>query len=116
MILDRDALKWFRPALGQFGISYRDTVGLSDYQPDFAAETNGDLLILEVKAARNLKDATVLAKRAAAVHWCCHASAYTAAHGGKPWSYILVPDEALAENVNLEALIPRFRCKPDRRQ
>jgi len=39
VILDRDALKWLKPAKGQFQIYYRHDAEHLEYQPDFVAET-----------------------------------------------------------------------------
>ncbi|MGE0210082.1 MAG: hypothetical protein AB7S41_00125 [Parvibaculaceae bacterium] len=52
----------------------------------------------------------VLAKRDAAVEWCRHASAHAKCHGGKAWTYALIPHDAIAENMTLEGLIGRFVC------
>jgi type III restriction enzyme len=38
-ILERDALKWFKPAKGQFQILYRHDADHLEYIPDFVAET-----------------------------------------------------------------------------
>jgi type III restriction enzyme len=38
-ILERDALKWFKPAKGQFQIIYRHGADHLEYIPDFVAET-----------------------------------------------------------------------------
>lgn len=39
VILERDSLKWFKPAKGQFQIFYRSRADHLEYQPDFVAET-----------------------------------------------------------------------------
>ncbi len=39
VILDRESLKWFKPANGQFQIFYLDGGEHREYQPDFVAET-----------------------------------------------------------------------------
>ncbi|GAB6904518.1 hypothetical protein DESC_720460 [Desulfosarcina cetonica] len=39
-ILEGDALKWFKPAKGQFQIIYRHGADHFEYIPDFVAETN----------------------------------------------------------------------------
>jgi type III restriction enzyme len=38
-ILEREAIKWFKPAKGQFQIFYRQGADHLEYQPDFVAET-----------------------------------------------------------------------------
>ena len=108
VILEREALKWFRPAKGQFQIYYRSGADHLEYQPDFVAETAERLLLLEPKQRKELHDPAVIAKRDAALQWCEHASAHAAGHGGKPWRYVLIPHDEILENMTLEGLVARF--------
>ena len=108
VILERDALKWFRPARGQFQIYYRQGTTPLEYQPDFVAETGDTIYMLEPKASNQMHDPVVLAKKEAALKWCAHASNYTAGHGGKPWSYTLIPHDEIIVNMTLESLAKRF--------
>jgi type III restriction enzyme len=112
VILDRDALRWFRPARGQFGISYRQGAAQAEYQPDFVAETADSIWMLESKAKNEMDDPKVASKRDAAVVWCAHASDWTTAQGGKPWRYGLIPHDAIAENMSLATLATRFEQPP----
>ena len=48
-ILERDALKWFKPAKGQFQIYYKQEANHPEYQPDFVAETETTIYMLEPK-------------------------------------------------------------------
>lgn len=57
--------------------------------------------MVEPKMASEMKDPEVIAKRDAAVMWCRHASEYAAIHKGKPWRYVLVPHNEIAENMTL---------------
>jgi type III restriction enzyme len=111
VILDRDALKWFRPAKGQFQIYYKNGAEHPEYQPDFVAETDDAILMLEPKAKNELDDPVVIAKKAAAVEWCGHASAHAQQHGGKPWRYALIPHDAITENMTLPALVQRYQVR-----
>jgi type III restriction enzyme len=104
VILDREAQKWFRPSRGQFQLSYKWGPDQREYQPDFVAETNDAILMLEPKAKRDMEDGEVQAKKDAAIRWCRHASDHNAKHDGKPWRYILIPHDAIAENMTLEGL------------
>jgi type III restriction enzyme len=108
IILERDALKWFRPAKGQFQIFYRNGADHQEYQPDFVAETSDTIYMLEPKARNELEDPIVLAKRDAAVRWCAQATAHAQDHGGKPWRYVLVPHDVIAENMSLTGLAAQF--------
>lgn len=109
VILDRESLKWFKPAKDQFQIYYRWNGDHPEYQPDFVAETEDAIFMLEPKMNTKMNDDDVLAKQAAAVQWCRHASDYMQRNGGKPWSYTLIPHNAIAENMTLQGLVDRFR-------
>jgi type III restriction enzyme len=50
VILERDALKWFKPAKGQFQIYYKLGSEQPEYIPDFVAETDSMILMVETKA------------------------------------------------------------------
>lgn len=108
VILERDAIKWFKPAKGQFQIYYKSGADHPEYQPDFVAETKDRIYMLEPKASNQMTDPEVLAKRDVAVKWCRNASEHTATYGGKPWRYVLIPHDAIAENKTLAALDQMF--------
>lgn len=108
VILDRDSLKWFRPAKGQFQIHYRSGGQHVEYQPDFVAETTAVIYMLEPKASNAMDDADVLAKRDAAANWCSQASEYSRSIGGKPWRYVLLPHDSIASNMTLDGLAAQF--------
>jgi type III restriction enzyme len=108
IILDRESLKWFKPAKGQFQIYYKSGADHAEYQPDFVAETEDRIYMLEPKARNEMQDAEVLAKRDAGVLWCARASAHAATYQGKPWQYLLIPHDAIAENMTLTGLAQRF--------
>jgi type III restriction enzyme len=111
VILERDALKWFKPAKGQFQIYYRSGPDHLEYQPDFVAEAMDAIYMLEPKARNELQAEEVLAKKAAAVRWCERASQFAAANNGKLWHYVLIPHDAIAENLTLAALAEQFMVK-----
>ncbi len=108
VILDRDAIKWFKPAKGQFPLYYRQGADHLEYQPDFVAETNDAKYMLEPKASNLLDDPAVLAKRKSALEWCRMASENALTHGGKPWRYVLIPHDVIAENMTLSGLTRQF--------
>jgi type III restriction enzyme len=108
VILDRETLKWFRPAKGQFQIFYRWNGDHLEYQPDFVAETSDSTYMLEVKARSDMDDAEVQAKKEAAVKWCNYATDHALKNGGKPWRYLLIPHDVIAENMTLKGLASRF--------
>lgn len=110
VILERDALKWFKPAKGQFQIYYKLGTEQPEYVPDFVLEMDEFILLAETKKRDDLKTDEVLAKAAAAVRWCKHASDHAKNVGGKPWKYILVPHDEIAESKRLTDFL-RFEIK-----
>ncbi len=104
VILDRECLRWFRPAKGQFRIWYKSGGEQKEYQPDFVAETDDEIYLLETKARDEISDPDVLAKRDTAVLWCERATAHTATYDGKPWKYLLIPHDVVAENLDMEGV------------
>jgi len=108
LILERDAIKWFKPAKGQFQIFYRHGADHLEYQPDFVAETGDAIFMLEPKMRTQMGDAIVLAKKETAVKWCANASSHALSNGGKPWRYLLIPHDEIAENITLDSLEQRF--------
>jgi len=55
-----------------------------------------------------LEDPAVLAKKEVALTWCGNASNHAATYGGKPWRYVLIPHDEIAENITLTGLAARF--------
>lgn len=108
VILERDAIKWFKPAKGQFQIYYKSGADHLEYQPDFVAETNDTIYMLEPKMRKELEDPIVIVKKEAAVKWCANASDHARSYEGKPWRYLLIPHDEIAENITLGGLADRF--------
>jgi type III restriction enzyme len=104
-ILERDAIKWFKPAKGQFQMFYRDGADQREYVPDFVAETETTIYMLEPKARTELADPMVQAKKTVAETWCLNASNYNNKHGGKAWRYKLIPHDIIAENMTLNGFL-----------
>jgi type III restriction enzyme len=112
-VLERQALRWFRPAAGQFNIYYRSGANQPEYIPDFVAAMDDVILMIETKKAQEVAasleaETDVKAKADQAVVWCKNASDYSQKVGGKPWRYLLIPHDAVAANVTLENLVTRF--------
>lgn len=110
IILERDASKWFKPAKGQFQIFYKLGSEQPEYIPDFVAETDTTIFMVETKARGDINTQEVQAKATAAVQWCKHASNFTASVGGKPWRYLLVPHDEVNESRRLVDFL-RFEVK-----
>ena len=111
VILEREAMKWFKPAKGQFQIYYKSGGDYAEYQPDFVAEIQDFILMLEPKAQNEIEDPVVVAKKNAALEWCKHASDYAKSIGGKPWKYVLIPHSNILENMTLGHLVKQFETK-----
>lgn len=58
----------------------------------------------ETKARNEMADAEVQAKKKAAVKWCSQATDHSQGYSGKPWKYMLVPHDIIAENMTLEGI------------
>jgi len=106
VVLETDAtvLKWFKPALGQFQIFYKDNNEHREYQTDFVVETTDCIYMCETKARSDMASAEVQAKKEAAVKWCGHATDHAQSYGGKPWKYMLIPHDIIAENMTLNGI------------
>ncbi len=108
VILERDAQKWFKPAKGQFKIYYKDGAEHPEYVPDFVAETEGYVVMVETKSHAEMADAKVQAKADAAIKWCENASDYLLKNGGKAWQYLLIPHDEVKENFQLGDYVRKF--------
>jgi len=111
VLLERDALKWFKPAKGQFQIYYKLGLEQPEYIPDFVVEMDAANLMVETKARADLDTPEVRAKAAAAARWCGHASDHAASVGGKPWKYLLIPHDEVNEARRLADFL-RFEVVP----
>lgn len=110
IILERDALKWFKPAKGQFQIYYKIGTEQPEYVPDFVAETNSTIYMVETKARTDINTQEVQAKADSAARWCKHASDHAVEVGTKPWKYLLLPHDEVSESKRLSDYL-RFEVK-----
>ncbi len=101
IILERDALKWFKPAKGQFQIFYKLGTEQPEYVPDFVAETTSTIYMVETKARGDINTDEVQAKASSAARWCKHASDHAIEVGSKPWKYLLVAHDEVVESKRL---------------
>ncbi|MFI3199167.1 MAG: DEAD/DEAH box helicase family protein [Methylococcaceae bacterium] len=108
VIMERDAQKWFKPAKGQFKIYYKDGAEHPEYVPDFIAETNDYVLMVETKSQAEMADSKVQAKADAAIKWCENAGEYLLKNGGKAWKYLLIPHDEIKENFQLVDYVRKF--------
>lgn len=103
---DKTVQKWVKPPRGAFQIDYARG---ESYEPDFVVETASAKYMCEVKRADQLDHPDVIAKMHAAVTWCAHATAHEIANGGKPWSYLLIPHDAVQENMTVAGLARAYQ-------
>ncbi len=101
IILERDALKWFKPAKGQFQIYYKLGTEQPEYIPDFVAETDTTIYMVETKARTDVNTQEVQAKANSAARWCKHASTHAVEVGTKAWKYLLLPHDEVSESKRL---------------
>jgi type III restriction enzyme len=110
VILERERMKWFKPRKGQFQIFYKWGSDHPEYQPDFVAEGADSIYMLEPKAANEMDDEEVKAKRDVAVKWCALATDYSSRTGGKPWKYALIPHDVITDNMSVQGLMKNYLC------
>jgi type III restriction enzyme len=108
VILEREHAKWFKPRKGQFQLFYKWGADQPEYQPDFVAETDDSIYMLEPKSTADLNDPEVKVKQEVAVKWCASATEYARNTGGKPWSYALIPHDVITENMTIRGLMERY--------
>lgn len=86
---EKNVLAWLRVPTGQMEIFH----GAGDYNPDLIADDGQTIYLIEVKAANQITEETVLRKAAAAIDWC-KAATETGLNGRK-WVYRLVPHDCI---------------------
>jgi type III restriction enzyme len=101
---DKNVLKWLRPAPRQFYIYWDHHT--RTYEPDFIVETGDGIWMVEIKAKIEIEAADTQEKKKAALEYCRHATDYNSKNSGKPWSYLLIPDEEVALSRNFD-----YYCK-----
>jgi type III restriction enzyme len=97
--------RWMKPGIGQFRIEY--AAGQS-YEPDFVVETDKEKFIIEIKAKNEVNDPIVLTKAKAARKWIHHANNHAGETGGKSWTYVLVPHDAVKPSATLTSLVASY--------
>ena len=98
---DKTVLRWMKPAVGHFQIEWKSGV---PYQPDFVVETDTEKFICKPKAENEMNSEEVQLKAKAATRWCEHATKHAKEHGGKPWSYLLIPNTEIVANRTIDGL------------
>jgi type III restriction enzyme len=118
VILERDCIKWFKPAKGQFKMYYKRGSEHPEYVPDFVAETANCVLMIETKSTQHQNqdgswNEEVSEKARAGIRWCINASDYLTVNGGKRWKYLLIPHDSVKEANNLDSFVQQFELKEE---
>jgi len=101
-----DIIKWLRPASKQFNIWYNNN---SDrYVPDFVAETEDIIYLIEIKAENELDDKFVKMKEEAAINYCKNATEINKARKEKAWKYAIIPHDKTDTNMTFKKLVTEF--------
>lgn len=108
---DNTVLKWLRPAKDQFNIYWKHNN--RKYEPDFVAETNEAIYLIETKKEIDIDNIDVKEKAQAALQFCKHASNHTLKNNGKEWKYILIPHNVVQLNMTFEYLVKKYEKKID---
>jgi type III restriction enzyme len=110
-VLEKDPsiLDWLRPAPNQFeGLYWRDESGNSQhrYEPDFVAELENEIVMIEVKPSIEVEIFEVQSKMKTAEKYCELASKNVGKFGiVKPWRYVIIPTERITVTSTIAGLI-----------
>lgn len=116
IIVERDCIKWFKPAKGQFKMYYKMGTEHPEYVPDFVVEMDATILMIETKSTQHREadgswNEEVTEKAKSGIKWCRNASNYLKANGGKEWKYLLIPHDEVKEANTLSSYIQKFELK-----
>ena len=96
---DDKVLRWLRPVPNQFRIYWGNGAHL--YEPDFVAETDKIIYMIETKREKDINNEDVQEKKKAAMEYCSVVSEEST----KPWRYALIPHNAISRTMQLHYLI-----------
>lgn len=106
---DSSVLDWLRPAPNQFeGLYWRDESGNSQhrYEPDFVAELENEIVMIEVKPSNEIEAFDVQSKKKTAEKYCELASKNVGKFGiVKPWRYVILPTERITVTSTIVGLL-----------
>ena len=113
IILERDAIKWFKPAKGQFKMYYKKGTEHPEYVPDFIVEASDSILMVETKSSQHQNpdgswNEEVTEKARAGIKWCNNASTHSIKHSNKEWRYLLIAHDKVKEANTLRSYVDQF--------
>ncbi|MCK9575109.1 MAG: hypothetical protein M0R51_04005, partial [Clostridia bacterium] len=105
IVLENDSkiLKWLRPSEKQFNLFYGQGRE-KQYEPDFVAETDNAIYLIEVKDHTKMENEDVQSKKRTALKYCEIATLYNKQLNKKPWKYLLIPDDKVSSISSFSAL------------
>ncbi|MFC1497766.1 DEAD/DEAH box helicase [Verrucomicrobiota bacterium] len=106
---DDDVQKWLRPAKKQFQIYWKHNS--LQYIPDFIVETADTIYMIETKKESDIETGEVQEKATAAAEYCRHATDFTTKNKGKPWTYVIIPHNAVLANMGFDTLAKKYEYK-----
>jgi len=113
-LLDKDEIvqDWLRPAPNQFeGLFWRDKTGDSQhrYEPDFVVELEDEIVMVEVKPAKEIDAPETQEKKKTAEKYCELVTNHIGNYGiVKPWRYVIIPTEKITLSATVSGLIGNF--------
>ncbi|MBF0347631.1 MAG: hypothetical protein HQL81_08170 [Magnetococcales bacterium] len=107
VILEREAQQWFKPARGQFLIHYNGAWSTTSTSPISWRKRKRSSTSWSPKPPTRWR--RMKWKARVAVTWCQRAGKHAEGIGGKPWRYLLIPHDAIAENMTLDHFASRFQ-------
>ena len=84
---------------------------IRQYHPDFVAETDSTIFLIETKKSGDIPNEEVQEKAKAALEYCHYASSYNQDNSGKPWKYVLIPHNAVLLNMSFSTLMKSYEYK-----
>lgn len=106
---DSEVQKWLRPAKNQFRIYWRHNS--KQYEPDFVVETSDAIYLVETKKEGDIDSGDVQEKAKAALTYCDNATTFTTQNNGKPWKYVLIPHNAVMQNMGFKTLATKYEVR-----
>lgn len=92
----------------------KDLEGFSKLAVSITHNSKGQALLTALRTAFGKASELGAAQKAiiftesAAVIWCNRATSHALSNGGKPWKYIIIPHDVIAENMTLVGLASQF--------
>jgi type III restriction enzyme len=116
IIIERDCIKWFKPAKGQFKMYYKMGTEHPEYVPDFVVEMDAYILMIETKSTQHRQadgswNEEVTEKAKSGAKWCVNASDHLKENSGKEWKYLLIPHDEVKEANTLASYVQKFQLK-----